>query len=95
MEGCTNVSEWADVSKWVTYGMAVAVSGLALVAEALGRGGALGPLRTPLYPPSMLPTWGRTRAVVEGGGGKAMLEKGALKSLLELGQDKSWREAGR
>ena len=65
------MSEWADVSKWVTYRMAVAVSGLMLVMEALGGGGAPGPLRTPLYPPFMLPAQGRTRAVVESGGGRA------------------------
>ena len=36
------MSEWEDVSKWVTYGMAVAVSGLAVAAEALGGGRGAG-----------------------------------------------------
>ena len=61
----------------------------------LAGGGAPGPLRTALYPPSMLPARGRTRAVVEGGGGRATPEKRAPKSLLELGRDEWWREAGR
>ena len=89
------MSEWADVSKQVTYGMAVAVGGLALAAEVLGGGRGIGATENATVPAFHAANVGADMGGGGGWQGQGDAREGGTEKPARAKARGTWREVGR